>query len=209
MRQDNTFGMVVSEFTTWCILLVGATVLHNSGVKDIKTSADAAKALEPLVHSFPHAGFLAKLIFSVGIIGLGLLAVPVLSGSAAYAVCEAFNWKSSLNLKLRNAPAFYARSEEHTSELQSLRHLVCRLLLEQKNQQASKVLHRPRRCKAKAIYEFRAPESSLFFIMLRRPPRSTLFPYTTLFRSALQAQLTLLSHLRRRTYFRTYRLFHR
>lgn len=107
MWKDNTFGMIVSEITTWCILLVGATVLHNSGIKDIKTAADAAKALEPLVHSFPHAGYLSKLIFSVGIIGLGLLAVPVLSGSAAYAVAEAFDWKASLNLKFRKAKGFY------------------------------------------------------------------------------------------------------
>ena len=107
MRMDNNAGMLISEFTTWCILLVGATVLHNSGVKDIKSAADAAKALEPLVHSFPNAGFLAKLIFSIGIIGLGLLAVPVLSGSAAYAVSEAFEWKASLNLKLHRAHGFY------------------------------------------------------------------------------------------------------
>ena len=107
MRIDNNAGMLISEITTWCILLVGASVLHKSGVKDIKSAADAAKALEPLVHSFPNAGFLAKLIFSVGIIGLGLLAVPVLSGSAAYAVSEAFNWKASLNLKLKRAHGFY------------------------------------------------------------------------------------------------------
>jgi NRAMP (natural resistance-associated macrophage protein)-like metal ion transporter len=107
MRIDNTAGMIISEFTTWCILLVGATVLHGSGVHDINTAADAARALEPLVHSFPNSGFLAKLIFSIGIIGLGLLAVPVLSGSAAYAVSEAFNWKASLNLKLRKAYGFY------------------------------------------------------------------------------------------------------
>ncbi|MDB4924961.1 NRAMP family divalent metal transporter [Mucilaginibacter sp.] len=107
MRKDNAAGMIISEFTTWCILLVGATVLYKSGVKDIKTAADAAKALQPLVHSFPNAGFLAKLIFSIGIIGLGLLAIPVLSGSAAYAVCEAFNWNASLNLKLRRAHGFY------------------------------------------------------------------------------------------------------
>ena len=98
MRLDNNAGMIISEITTWCILLVGATVLHQSGVKDVNTAADAAKALEPLVHSFPNAGFLSKLIFSIGIIGLGFLAVPVLSGSAAYAVSEAFNWNASLNL---------------------------------------------------------------------------------------------------------------
>lgn len=107
MRIDNLTGMIISEFTTWCILLVGATVLHGSGIKDINTAADAARALEPLVHSFPNSGFLAKLIFSVGIIGLGLLAVPVLSGSAAYAVADAFDWKASLNLKLKGAYGFY------------------------------------------------------------------------------------------------------
>jgi Mn2+/Fe2+ NRAMP family transporter len=107
MRLDNNAGMIISEITTWCILLVGATVLHNSGVHDVKTAADAAKALEPLVKSFPDAGFLAKLIFSIGIIGLGLLAVPVLSGSAAYAVAEAVNWNASLNLKLKQAHGFY------------------------------------------------------------------------------------------------------
>ena len=108
MRLDNNFGMIFSEFATWSIIVVSATVLHNSGVRDIKTAADAAKAIEPLVHSFPHAGFLSKLIFSIGIIGLGLLAIPVLSGSAAYSVSEAFGWKASLNLKLKKAPGFYA-----------------------------------------------------------------------------------------------------
>jgi NRAMP (natural resistance-associated macrophage protein)-like metal ion transporter len=107
MRLDNTFGMIFSEFATWSIIVVGATVLHNSGVHDVKTAADAAKAIEPLVHSFPHAGFLSKLIFSIGIIGLGMLAIPVLSGSAAYSVAEAFNWHASLNLKFNKAKGFY------------------------------------------------------------------------------------------------------
>jgi NRAMP (natural resistance-associated macrophage protein)-like metal ion transporter len=107
MRLDNNAGMIISEVTTWCILVVSGTVLHNSGVHDIKTAADAAKALEPLVHSFPNAGFLAKLIFSIGIVGLGLLAVPVLSGSAAYAVSEAVNWNASLNFKFKQAHGFY------------------------------------------------------------------------------------------------------
>ncbi len=107
MRIDNNLGMIISEITTWSILVVAGTVLHNSGIIDIQTSADAAKALEPLVKSFPHAGYLSKLIFSIGIIGLGLLAVPILSGSAAYAVSEAVNWKSGLNLKLKRAHGFY------------------------------------------------------------------------------------------------------
>ena len=107
MRIDNNAGMIISEITTWSILVVAGTVLHNSGVTDIKTAADAAKAIEPLVHSFPYSGYLSKLIFSVGIIGLGFLAVPVLSGSAAYAVSEAVNWESGLNLKLKRAHGFY------------------------------------------------------------------------------------------------------
>jgi NRAMP (natural resistance-associated macrophage protein)-like metal ion transporter len=108
MRTDNTSGMLFSEFATWSIIVVGATVLHNSGVRNINTAADAAKAIEPLVHSFPHAGFLSKLIFSIGIIGLGMLAIPVLSGSAAYSVANAFDWKASLNLKFGKAKGFYA-----------------------------------------------------------------------------------------------------
>jgi NRAMP (natural resistance-associated macrophage protein)-like metal ion transporter len=107
MRRDNNSGMIISEITTWSILVVSGTVLHSSGITNIETAADAAKALEPLVRSFPNAGYLSKVIFSVGILGLGFLAVPVLSGSTAYAVSEAFNWKSGLNLKLRRAHGFY------------------------------------------------------------------------------------------------------
>jgi Mn2+/Fe2+ NRAMP family transporter len=107
MRIDNNAGMIISEITTWSILVVAGTVLHNSGVTNIETAADAAKAIEPLVHSSPHSGYLSKVIFSIGIIGLGFLAVPILSGSAAYAVSEAVNWESGLNLKLKKAHGFY------------------------------------------------------------------------------------------------------
>ena len=107
MRLDNTVGMIVSEIATWCIILTTATALHSHGITTINTSADAAKALEPLVQSFPNAGYIAKLLFSIGIIGLGLLAVPVLAGSASYAVSEALNWREGLNLKLKEARGFY------------------------------------------------------------------------------------------------------
>ncbi|WHF52794.1 divalent metal cation transporter [Chryseobacterium gotjawalense] len=107
MRKDNNIGMIISEFTTWCIILVGGTVLHKSGVTDIGTAADAARALEPLVNSFPNSGLLSKMIFAIGIIGLGMLAVPVLSGSASYAVSEVFNWDASLGLKFKKAKGFY------------------------------------------------------------------------------------------------------
>jgi len=86
LRLDNFIGMLSSQIATWCIIVVAATVLNANGVTDVRTAADAAKALEPLVHTFPNAGFLAELIFAVGIIGLGLLAVPILSASASYAL---------------------------------------------------------------------------------------------------------------------------
>ena len=107
MRIDNFLGMLSSEIATWCIIVVAATVLNAHGIINVATSADAARALEPLVHTFPNAGFLAKLLFSVGIIGLGLLAVPVLSASASYAIAEAFSWREGLNLKLKRAHGFY------------------------------------------------------------------------------------------------------
>lgn len=107
MRWDNFIGMLSSNAITWCIIVTTATVLYGHGITNIATSADAAKALEPLVRTFPHAGFIAKIIFAFGVIGLGLLAVPVLSGSASYAVAEAFNWKEGLNLKFKRAHGFY------------------------------------------------------------------------------------------------------
>ena len=107
LRLDNFMGMVFSEIATWSIIVVAATVLHQNGITDVATAADAAKALEPLVHTFPHSGLLAKMIFAFGIIGLGLLGIPVLSGSAAYAYSEAFNMKEGLNLKLKKAHGFY------------------------------------------------------------------------------------------------------
>lgn len=107
LRLDNFVGMLFSEFGTWSIIIVTATVLNSHGVTNIATAADAAKALEPLVQSFPNAGFLAKVLFSTGVIGLGLLAVPVLAGSASYALSEAFSWREGLALKLKQAHGFY------------------------------------------------------------------------------------------------------
>ncbi len=107
LRMDNFFGMLSSQVTTWCIIVVAATVLHGNGMTNVGTAAEAAKALEPLVTTFPYAGLLAKIIFAIGIVGLGLLAVPVLSASASYALSEALNWREGLNLKLKRAHGFY------------------------------------------------------------------------------------------------------
>lgn len=107
LRFDTIFGMLFSEFGTWAIIIVAATVLNAHGVTDIKTAADAARALEPLVQTFPNAGYIAKLLFTTGIVGLGLIGVPIMAGSAAYALAEAFNFKNGLNLKLKQAHGFY------------------------------------------------------------------------------------------------------
>lgn len=104
---DNVVGMTLAAITAWFIMVVCATVLNSHGVTEITTAADAAKALEPLVQGFPNAGLVAKLIFSVGILGTGLLAIPVLAGSCSYAVAEAFGWKEGLSRKVKKAKGFY------------------------------------------------------------------------------------------------------
>ena len=102
VRVDTYFGMGVSNVVAFFIILTTAATLHQAGVLDVETSAQAAKALEPI------AGRFAFLLFAVGIVGTGLLAVPVLAGSAAYGVAETFKWRASLQKKLGQAPRFYA-----------------------------------------------------------------------------------------------------
>jgi Mn2+/Fe2+ NRAMP family transporter len=100
---DTWVGMGFSNLVAFFIILTTAVTLHAAGAgKGIETSADAARALQPL------AGHFAFLLFALGIIGTGLLALPVLAGSAAYAVAEAFRWRASLECRPRQAPKFYA-----------------------------------------------------------------------------------------------------
>lgn len=108
VRIDTTIGMFAAELAQWFIIITTATVLFSHGITNINTAADAAKALEPLVHSFPNSGQLAKDIFAIGIIGLGLLGIPVLAGSTAYAISEAFNWREGLYRSFKKAKGFYA-----------------------------------------------------------------------------------------------------
>ena len=91
----------------WFIILTAAGTLHLNGITNITTAEEAAKALEPLVKTFPHSGEAAKIIFALGIIGTGLLAIPVLAGSSAYALSDGFGWKQGLSKKFRQAKAFY------------------------------------------------------------------------------------------------------
>ena len=107
IRQDTSAGMVISQFGSWFMMLTTATVLHTNGVTNIATASDAAAALEPLVHTFPHSGEIAKIIFAIGVIGMGMLGIPVLAGSASYAVSEAMRWPGGLEKKAREARGFY------------------------------------------------------------------------------------------------------
>jgi NRAMP (natural resistance-associated macrophage protein)-like metal ion transporter len=94
IKWDTRIGMAFSNLIAFFIILATAATLHAAGVRDIETSAQAAQALRPV------AGDWAFLLFALGIIGTGMLAVPVLAGSAAYAVAEAAGWEGSLSLRL-------------------------------------------------------------------------------------------------------------
>ncbi|HEY3266326.1 MAG TPA: Nramp family divalent metal transporter [Armatimonadota bacterium] len=102
IRIDTAFGMLVSNVVAFFIILSAAVTLHAHGVTDIQTSAQAAEALKPI------AGRFASTLFALGIVGTGLLAVPVLAGSAAYAVGEALKWPVGLERKPLDARGFYA-----------------------------------------------------------------------------------------------------
>ena len=98
---DTAAGMLLSNIIGFFIIVTTAATLHAHGKTDIAIAAQAAEVLRPL------AGPLTFVLFSLGIIGTGLLAAPVLAGSAAYAVAESFHWNSSLELPARRAPGFY------------------------------------------------------------------------------------------------------
>lgn len=102
IRVDTIAGMVFSTLIALAIIMTAAATLHASGKTDIETSAQAAEALKPV------AGAFAEIIFALGIIGTGLLAVPVLAGSAAYAIGEGRRWTVGLARKPREAVSFYA-----------------------------------------------------------------------------------------------------
>ncbi len=98
---DTTVGMIFSNIIGYFIILATASTLHAHGVVQIETAADAAEALRPI------AGDFTFLLFAIGIIGTGLLAIPVLAGSGAYAVAELFGWPSTLEAKFPEAVGFY------------------------------------------------------------------------------------------------------
>jgi NRAMP (natural resistance-associated macrophage protein)-like metal ion transporter len=101
INQDVDFGMTVSGFVMYFIILTTGTVLYNGGIHQIDTVEQAAMALKPI------AGNLAYLLFAVGVIGTGLIAIPVLSGSISYIFSETFGWEQGLDKKFHEAKGFY------------------------------------------------------------------------------------------------------
>jgi Mn2+/Fe2+ NRAMP family transporter len=101
MKIDTIIGMGFSNLVAFFIMLTTAATLHTHGITDIQSSAQAAEALRPL------AGRFAFLLFSLGIIGTGLLAVPVLAGSSAFALAETFRWRRGLDLTPLRGARFY------------------------------------------------------------------------------------------------------
>lgn len=101
MNQDVDFGMTVSGFVMYFIILTTGTVLYQGGIHQIDTVEQAAMALKPL------AGNLAYLLFAIGVIGTGLIAIPVLSGSLSYIFTETFGWEQGLDKKFHQAKGFY------------------------------------------------------------------------------------------------------
>jgi len=102
IKVDTYVGMIFSNSIALCIMLTTAATLHAAGVTQIASASQAAEALRPL------AGDFAFLLFAAGIVGTGLLAVPILAGSAAYAVAETFQWRIGLGLTLAEARGFYS-----------------------------------------------------------------------------------------------------
>jgi Mn2+/Fe2+ NRAMP family transporter len=101
IRWDTWSGMFYSDLTAYSIMLATAVTLHAAGITDINTAAQAASALRPL------AGDFAFILFALGILGVGLIGVPVLAGSGAYALSEAMGWRSGLERKAADARGFY------------------------------------------------------------------------------------------------------
>ncbi len=101
LRLDTVIGMFFSNLVMLAIIITTASTLNAHGIKNITTADQAAAALRPL------AGDFAFLLFAAGIIGTGLLAIPILAGSASYAISEAFGWKEGLGKRFSQAKAFY------------------------------------------------------------------------------------------------------
>jgi Mn2+/Fe2+ NRAMP family transporter len=102
IKVDTLVGMAVTHITALSIIIATAATLHRHGITQITSADQAAEALRPIAGEFTFA------LFALGVIGIGLLAVPVLAGSAAYGIAETFGWSEGLDHKPKEAKAFYA-----------------------------------------------------------------------------------------------------
>ncbi|MDO8649798.1 MAG: Nramp family divalent metal transporter [Candidatus Berkelbacteria bacterium] len=101
MKEDVTIGMFVSNAVMWFIIVAAAVTLNANGITQINTAKEAAEALKPFVGSY------AYIVFSLGIVSMGILAIPVLAGSSSYALAEVMGWQEGLNKKFHQAKQFY------------------------------------------------------------------------------------------------------
>jgi len=101
VKRDTWFGAVFAELVQWAIIVVCASVLWRHGITNITTATQAASALEPLAGSF------AKYLFAIGVVGVGLMAIPIFAGVSAYVICELNGWRMGLDRRPKDARAFY------------------------------------------------------------------------------------------------------
>jgi len=102
VKTDTKVGTAWAEAVQWAIIVVCATVLFRHGITNITTAAQAASALKPL------AGTYAKDLFAIGVVGVGLMAIPIFAGVSAYAMCELTGWRRGLDRSVEDARPFYA-----------------------------------------------------------------------------------------------------
>ena len=107
MKADTAIGMAFSQIIMWAIIVTTAGSLHSHGITNIQTADQAALALEPLAGSFDFSALVAKIVFTLGIIGTGLLAIPVLAAGCGYVLADTFGWQQGLYKKFRQAKEFY------------------------------------------------------------------------------------------------------
>jgi Mn2+/Fe2+ NRAMP family transporter len=108
MKADTAIGMAFSQVIMWAIIVTCSGTLHSQGITNIQTADQAAQALEPLTGIYDYSGLIAKSVFALGIIGTGLLAIPILAGGCGYVLADTFGWKQGLYKKFNEAKAFYA-----------------------------------------------------------------------------------------------------
>jgi Mn2+/Fe2+ NRAMP family transporter len=105
MKSDVAIGMALSQSVMWAIIITTAN-LNSNNVTNIQTADQVVGSLQDIVEGFPAAGEISKMVFAIGIVGAGLLAIPVLSGSSGYVLSEALGWKEGFSKKFHKLRIF-------------------------------------------------------------------------------------------------------